>query len=86
LIVETTNRFQHENTKERKHEIQIHKNSFAISFFRFFVVNNTNSNSNLRLDIRLNWQLFQENGILSAYRETASGLLGYLFGLGISRF
>jgi hypothetical protein len=25
----------------------------------------------------LSWQLFQENGILSAYRETASGLLGY---------
>jgi len=34
---------------------------------------NINSNSNLLLETFLSWQLFNGNGILSAYRETASG-------------
>jgi hypothetical protein len=42
----------------------------------------TNSDSNLRLDRCLSWQLFQENGILLAYRETASGLSAYVFNFG----
>ena len=42
----------------------------------------TNSNSNLRLDTCLSWQLFQENGILLADRENTSDLSAYVFNLG----